>query len=452
MNRNIRFFIAFRLFFNARFYYPVFAILFLDFGLTIEHFALLNAVWAATIVLMEVPSGALADVLGRRRLVIFSAMLMAVEIGLLCIVPVGYSTWLLGVFLINRILSGTAEASASGADEALAYDSLKREGKEGLWGTILEKQIRWQSIGFIFAMSLGAALYDPELLLKLTRFFGHPLQLTQQETLRFPLYLTLGSAFLALFCAVMMKEGKEDVTNKRQGRRTKELVQDSFRLTFQAGTWIMKTPFVLVVILSGMLFDHVIRMCITLNSQYLRLIELPEASFGVIGSGLSLLGLFVPRIANQMADRFSPDRNFIFLCLLTMTGLVGMTRFWPLVGLFPVVLLYITIISSGFFMSFYLNRCTDSGQRATVLSFKGLSFNLAYGMIGLLYAVLMAMIRASMRGETIPRIENQIFIESFQWFPGYFLLVLCVLVFFARRQLRGSSLSCIAGESEKEKP
>jgi len=35
---NIRLFILFRILFNSRFYYPVFTILFLDYGLTIEHF------------------------------------------------------------------------------------------------------------------------------------------------------------------------------------------------------------------------------------------------------------------------------------------------------------------------------------------------------------------------------------------------------------------------------
>ena len=39
--RNVRLFIAFRVFFNARFYYPIFAILFLDFGLTLSQFAVL---------------------------------------------------------------------------------------------------------------------------------------------------------------------------------------------------------------------------------------------------------------------------------------------------------------------------------------------------------------------------------------------------------------------------
>ena len=33
---NIRMFIALRVLYNARFYYPVFTVLFLDYGLTIE--------------------------------------------------------------------------------------------------------------------------------------------------------------------------------------------------------------------------------------------------------------------------------------------------------------------------------------------------------------------------------------------------------------------------------
>ncbi|MGD8264720.1 MAG: MFS transporter, partial [Desulfobacterales bacterium] len=104
--RNVRLFIAFRVFFNARFYYPVFTILFLDFGLTLEQFALLNAAWAASIVLLEVPSGALADTFGRRNLLVLTGVLMVIEIALLCFVPLGNVDLLFVVFLVNRILSG----------------------------------------------------------------------------------------------------------------------------------------------------------------------------------------------------------------------------------------------------------------------------------------------------------------------------------------------------------
>ena len=101
--RNIRSFIAFRVFFNARFYYPVFTILFLDFGLSLEQFALLNVAWAVTIVLLEVPSGAMADVIGRRNLMIFAGVTMVIEIAVICFAPMGNITLLFVIFLFNRI-------------------------------------------------------------------------------------------------------------------------------------------------------------------------------------------------------------------------------------------------------------------------------------------------------------------------------------------------------------
>ena len=56
--RNVRSFTLFRAFFSARFYYPVYALLFLDYGLTLGQFGILNGLWAVTIVLLEIPSRA----------------------------------------------------------------------------------------------------------------------------------------------------------------------------------------------------------------------------------------------------------------------------------------------------------------------------------------------------------------------------------------------------------
>ena len=86
--RNLQAFTFFRIFFSARFYYPVFALLFLDFGLSLEQFGILNAVWAATIVFCEVPSGALADTIGRRNLLITAGLCMFVEMGVLLLAPI----------------------------------------------------------------------------------------------------------------------------------------------------------------------------------------------------------------------------------------------------------------------------------------------------------------------------------------------------------------------------
>jgi MFS family permease len=439
--RNIRLFIAFRVFFNSRFYYPIFTILFLDFGLTLQQFALLNVAWAAAIVLFEVPSGALADTVGRKNLLVFTGVLMVVEIALLCFVPKSSLDLLFAVFLVNRVLSGIAEAAASGADEAIAFDTLKQAGQAAEWPRVLEKLMRMQSIAYMGAMSLGAAVYDPSLMQHVVDWLGINIRLTQEITLRFPLYLTLAMAILTLLTTLRMQEINNGSANAGSpGKADRQSIAASFRLTIKAGRWILKTPFALVIILMGLLFDNCIRMLVTLISQYYRLIHLPEASFGLISSGMNLLGLFIPLLALKMVRHRSPRFNLSVMAGLTLMGLIGVRYVWPLIGLLPVVLIRIVMYLQSFFQSHYLNRITGSDQRATVLSFKGLSFNLAYGLIGVLYSMLLAFLRDGIT-ETQPaltgaQLENMVFIQSLAWFPWYFIITLAAMLGYAWWKLK----------------
>jgi MFS family permease len=442
--KNIRLFIYFRLFFNCRLYYPVFTILFLDFGLTIEQFALLNVVWAASIVFLEVPSGALADIIGRKSLLIFAGALMVVEMMLLCLAPKGNPGVLFLFFLANRLCSGTAEAAASGADEALAYDSLKAEGQISEWGRVLEKQMRVRSMGFIIAMTLGAAIYDPVWMQKVVNWVGLNTTITQDLTMRFPLYMTLVVAILTLATTLQMSE-VSDIEDKQCDESETEgcsrSIVEAFRLVLRAGHWILQTPYALVIILTGLVFDNCIRMVMTLTSQYYRLIHLPEATFGLIGSAMAVLGLFIPRIARKLAQKRTPFFNFGVISILAFLGLLGITLFLPFFGIIPMVFLFSVMFLLGFFQSDYLNRITQSKQRATVLSFNALSQNLAYGIFGILYSILVATLRSEMTisepqvaGQAL---NNLVFIKSIEWFPWYFVFTWAVLCVVARRRLSG---------------
>ncbi|MDH3329905.1 MAG: MFS transporter [Desulfobulbaceae bacterium] len=431
---NIPQFIAFRVFFNARFYYPVFTILFLDFGLTIEQFALLNTVWAATIVLAEVPSGALADIVGRKRLLVATSLLMMVELLLICFVPLGNMTLVFWIFFLNRILSGLAEAMASGADEALAYDTLAERGQADDWPKVLDLQMRMQSAGFVITMTLGALVYDPDTVNQVLQWMGAQTAVTQQTTMRYPLYLTLLLSFFALIATLSMRDPQVNMSEPYRDAPLFQIISKSFKLTWQVGRWIVMTPFALAVILFGMTCDHSLRMIVTMESQYLRLINYPEASFGLIGSGLGMLGLLVPRIARSMTERYTPARNLLILSMITLAGLWGLVGFFPYYGLLPMVLVFVGMMLTSFFTSHYLNKITGSEQRATVLSFKGLSFNLAYGMIGILYAGLITHLRGKNQmvngAWSQQAIENQAFRDSISWFPWYTVVMLSVLFFF----------------------
>ena len=256
---NIRMFLAFRVLFNARFYYPVFTVLFLDYGLTLEQFALLNTVWAVTIVLAEVPSGALADVFGRKRLLVATALLMVVEMALLAFVPLGDGRVIFLVFLANRVLSGLAEALASGADEALAYDTLVAHDLAHQWPRVLDWQMRVQNGGFIVAMTLGAAVYDHSLLNRVLAWLGLEGSVHPELSMRLPIYLTLGFALLALWAVLRLRE-PQTRPPRSEHAPLRLLLGEATRLTLRAGGWILRTPFALAVILFAMTLDHVLRL------------------------------------------------------------------------------------------------------------------------------------------------------------------------------------------------
>ena len=433
---NVRRFVVFRVCFNARFYYPVFTILFLDFGLTIDQFAVLNAVWAATIVLLEVPSGALADVVGRRNLLVAAGVLMVGEMLLLCFAPVGASGLLFWLFAANRVLSGAAEAAASGADEALAYDTLRHHGMEGEWSRVLERQMRLQSAANLVVMSVGAMLYDPAAVGWIAGLLGWEAAPGQGLTLRIPLFLTLAMAVATLSAALGMGERRDDPA---PGGSALRLAAEAFRKTFSAGAWILRTPSASVLIACGLVFDHVARVLITLNSQYYRLIRLPEATFGLISSGLALLGLFLPKIARGLAASRRPGTNLLVVAALLMTGMLVMGRFVPWVGILAPVCIFSVLLLNAYFVSHYLNPLTDSSRRATVLSFKGLSYNLGYGGLGILYSLLLAGTRGRLSAHSElagPALEDEVFRQSVQWFPAYFLVAFAVLLVWARWRLR----------------
>ncbi len=429
-DRNVRWFIVFRVLFNARFYYPVLAILFLDLGLTLSQYALLNVAWAAAIVLLEVPSGALADLVGRKRLVVIAAFLMVLEMAVFSFTPRSNLTLLFWLFLLNRVISGAAEACASGADEALVYDSLKAAGRDSEWPRVLERLARWQSGGFFFAMVVGAAVYDPGLVTSVLHFFGSRLILAKTDTVRWPVYLTLATSFVTVLAALRLHEPPPT-------REKRVTVGAAFREVGAAGRWIWASPLALFVIAATICNDSFIRLFLTIGSQYYRLIRLPEASFGLIGSGFALLGYAAPPLAKRLIALGPPTRAFAVVSGLSLIGLAGLTWVLPYVGLVFPLLLGLGMSVMNFLTSYYLNQSADASRRATILSFRGLATNLAYGSTGLLFAGLLRGLQSS----SISLTANETFIAALAWLPWVFAgVTICVYLRLARRVKRHANL------------
>lgn len=435
---NLRRFIIFRLLYTARFYYPVFTILFLDYGLTLEQFAILNIVWSLTIVLAEVPSGALADIVGRKRLVVFAAIFMVIEMALIVFAPIGASSILFYLFLGNRICSGLSEAAASGADEALAYDSLKALGREDDWSKILVRTTHYVSVGFVLTMILGAFAYDPELVNGLLTRLNPAWQLSTDTVMRLPVVLTLITAVILLINTL----GFHDIDIEEEGHAVHDSAAgtsllDPFRKILTAGKWTFNHRFVPFVILAALALDSVGRQFAILASEYYRLIDIPVSWFGFIGAGMSLMGILNAMLSRHLVHNRSPFFNFIMLSSILMLGLIGITFAIPYYGLIFVVGAYAMMGMVQFQASYYINKEVDSAHRATILSFKGLALNLGLGFASLIYTVYVSSLRTQQEGGLAEAaLRDGIFIDALRAFPLYFLCLFIILLLLGRAFLK----------------
>ncbi|WKY60231.1 MFS transporter [Vibrio sp. SNU_ST1] len=429
---NVRYFLMFRSSYFARFYYPIFTLLYLDYGLTLSQFAMLNVVWAATIVLAEVPSGAFADTLGRKKLVVLSSIVMFIEIAMIALVPIGSPDLVFIVFLINRILSGLAMALASGADEALAYDTIKEQGNEELWPRVLQIQLRVASSVGIFVTLIGAAMYDVNFMANIFHALGLAEPESTKNLMRIPVFATLLVAMIAIYAAVNMREEKK-VMPSDQTKLAATIA--SLKLTADTGKWVLATPYVLFILLYYSLFEHTSRMFLTMNSQYYLAIDIPIIYFGFIGAGISLLKIILAGQSRRLAESMEPETFIGVMGLACMATYYWISLGWTIYGVIPALILIFIIMTMNIFISYHLNKKTESHNRATVLSFKGLMFNLGYGLIGILYAYYYRLVS---QGYTEQEIElNLAFLASLSSFFYYFTLLfiaISALFYFKNRK------------------
>jgi hypothetical protein len=182
-------------------------------------------------------------------------------------------------------------------------------------------------------------------------------------------------------------------------------------------------------------------MVITLASQYYRMVQLPESTYRILGSVMAVAGLFIPRLALRIAENRSPAFCLWTTAATALAGLCGMAFFWPYMGLVPALVAFSALYMVGFYVSFFVNQQASSSRRATVLSFKGLAYNLSYGFIGLVYAGLLEVKKTGIDtvAANTQTVENIVFRDTFFWFPlslaaGLVVLTVWDMALRARRR------------------
>ncbi|RZU75639.1 MFS transporter [Micromonospora kangleipakensis] len=127
--------------------YPVYVLLFSDNGLSVGQISSLFVIWSATGIVLEVPSGAWADAVSRRLLLVLAPLLPAA----------GFACWVLApsypAFAVGFLLWGAGGALRSGALEALVFTELDRLGATDRYARLMG---RAHTAGVLGAAGSGA--------------------------------------------------------------------------------------------------------------------------------------------------------------------------------------------------------------------------------------------------------------------------------------------------------
>ncbi len=129
--------------------YPIYLLLFEAKGLALPQISLLLAVWSAPVVILELPTGILADHWSRKNMLVLGTLIHGACYGL----------WFFAegflLFALGFVLWGIGEAITSGSGEALLYDSLKSKGQEDDFDRVYGRCRYYASLGVGLAMLLG---------------------------------------------------------------------------------------------------------------------------------------------------------------------------------------------------------------------------------------------------------------------------------------------------------
>ena len=128
---------------------PAYVLFFWSRGLNLFEVAVLASVFEGSILLFEIPTGALADIFGRRKSVISSHLFQSLA-GLIFILSPGF--WL---FAIAEATQGFGETLKTGALEAWMVDNLQAIGGGERQGRTFAAGEKFNRLGFLLGILFG---------------------------------------------------------------------------------------------------------------------------------------------------------------------------------------------------------------------------------------------------------------------------------------------------------
>lgn len=332
-------------------------------GLNLFEVNLVNLVFFTTMFVCEIPTGAFADVFGRKTSYVMSCGLLG--LGML-LYFVSSSFW---GFALAECVSAIGATFASGAFQAWVVDTLKHHGYTGTLTKLFarEQQVS-QGMGILGGLS-GALIADVSIAL--------------------PWLIAAGITFATGVVAFLWMKEDYFVRQKLSFKAGLMSMKDVTQTSIQYGVRNKAIRFILVI--GTVQFIALQAPNMQWQPFFSQFFTGEISSFGIMWVGMSLslmLGAWLAPRFLQMV----PDEKRSLVLVQAMVGIgIALSSMWKV---FPVAITIFLLheVARGMFKPLkdvYLHDNIPSKERATIVSFESIAHH-GGGMIGLLGSGLLA--------------------------------------------------------------
>ena len=347
LRANIKKIYLFNILKSTIFVVPVMVMFLKDNGLSLMDALLLQSYFSLVMVVLEIPSGYIADSYGRKETLVFASVMALC--GILGYV-VSYDFW---DFLVSMTFMAISYSFTSGTLSALVYDTLNG----------LDEVHRYQKIW-------GESLFYGLIALAVASIVGAWIA---QFDLRYPIYATI--PFFAMMIPLSL--------SFYEPKREKAIFKDGYAnelITIAKKTFIQSAKLRWIIIYSAVIFAFNQSM-FYLYQPYFELSGIDIAYFGVVFALFQLVAGVVSKYAHQIERRLGERQSMISLTVALSISYLLMSNF---IYLFSFIFAFLQQFVRGFrnvIVADYINKLVDSTHRATILSIESFVGKLLYAII-----------------------------------------------------------------------
>lgn len=325
---------------------PTIVLFYESYGLNIEQIVLLKTILSLSVLVLEVPSGYLADLWGRKACLVVGSGVWIASWSIYCI---GAS---FTEFAIAEVLAGVAGSLISGANTALGFDTLLQLGREKYYQVWEGRLVAIAGISEAVCGIIGAAIASINLV--------------------YPFYLQT-VCLVIYFCLALTliePERHQPLVKTQEIGKLKNIIIDA-----------IERPHLRWLILLSGTFSSASFLIVWLSQDYLKQLNIPIQAFGwawaIFHLGMSLASVNVHRVEGMLGMK---KATFILVFILagSYICLGNIERVWGMVFIMSIYL--VRGLCSPLILN-AINQQISSSVRATILSINSLVFRIAFAII-----------------------------------------------------------------------